>query len=129
VASPVVAIGNGVVTYASTASGWPGGAFLTYRLTSGSHAGLYIYVAEHLANLAPVGTTVSAGQVIATGLPGYPWTEWGWASPGGDAPAASSQYNGLPDGTATPGGKAFARFLIELGATGVQNPGPGSDRP
>ncbi|HLY82175.1 MAG TPA: LysM peptidoglycan-binding domain-containing protein, partial [Acidimicrobiales bacterium] len=36
VPSPVVAIGDGVVTYSSMRSGWPGGAFITYRLSSGS---------------------------------------------------------------------------------------------
>ena len=129
VSSPVVAIGDGVVTYSSTSTSWPGGAFITYRLTKGSHAGFYIYVAEHLTNLLAVGTTVSAGHVIATALPGYPWTEWGWASPSGDVPAPSAQYNGAPGGTATPGGKAFARFLIKLGAKPLQNPGPGPDTP
>ena len=124
--SPVVAIGSGVVTYSSTHSGWPDGAFIAYRLTSGSHAGLYIYVAEHLINLLPAGTPVRAGQVIATALPGYPFTEWGFAAPSGPVPASS--YSGAADGTATAGGRAFARFLIELGA-GVTNPGPGPDRP
>jgi LysM repeat protein len=124
--SPVVAIGNGVVTYSSMHSGWPDGAFIAYRLTSGSHAGLYIYVAEHLTNLLPAGTPVRAGQVIATALPGSPFTEWGFAAPSGPVPASS--YDGAVDGTATAGGRAFARFLIELGA-GAPNPGPGPDRP
>jgi murein DD-endopeptidase MepM/ murein hydrolase activator NlpD len=127
--SPVVAIGDGVVTYSSTSSGWPGGGFITYRLSNGSHAGLYIYVAEHLTNLLPVGTRVSAGQTIATALPGYPWTEWGWASPSGPSPAPSAQYGGAANGSATAGGKAFARFLIEIGARPLQDPGPGPDRP
>lgn len=129
VTSPVVAIGDGVVTYSSMSSGWPAGGFITYRLTSGSHAGLYIYVAEHITNLLPVGSVVRAGQQIATALPGYPWTEWGWAAPSGPEPAASARYNGAPDGTATPGGKAFARFLISLGATGIANPGAGPTTP
>jgi LysM repeat protein len=124
--SPVVAIGNGMVTYSSMHSGWPDGAFIAYRLTSGSHAGLYIYVAEHLTNLLPAGTPVRAGQVIATALPGSPFTEWGFAAPSGPVPASS--YRGAVDGTATAGGRAFARFLIELGA-GAPNPGPGPDRP
>ncbi len=127
--SPVVAIGDGVITYSSTSSGWPGGAFISYRLTSGSHAGLYVYVAEHLTNLLPTGTVVHAGEQIATALPGDPWTEWGWASAYGPAPAPGSQYNGAPDGTPTAGGKAFARFLISIGVTGVQDPGPGPTTP
>jgi LysM repeat protein len=129
VVSPVVAIGNGVVTYSSMNSGWPAGGFITYRLTTGSHAGLYIYVAEHITDLLPVGTVVSAGERIATALPGYPWTEWGWASGSGPAPAAGSQYGGAPDGSSTPGGKAFARFLMSLGVTGIADPGPGPTTP
>ena len=129
VVSPVVAIGDGVITYSSMDSGWPAGGFITYRLTSGSHAGLYIYVAEHITNLLPVGAAVSAGQRIATALPGYPWTEWGWAAAVGQEPAPSAQYNGAPNGSATPGGMAFARFLISLGVTGMENPGPGPTTP
>jgi LysM repeat protein len=129
VVSPVVAIGDGVITYSSMDSGWPAGGFITYRLTSGSHAGFYIYVAEHISNLLPVGTVVSAGQRIATALPGYPWTEWGWAAAVGQEPAPSAQYNGAPDGSSTPGGYAFARFLISLGVTGIANPGPGPTTP
>jgi hypothetical protein len=129
VPSPVVAIGDGVVTYSSMRSGWPGGGFITYRLSSGSHAGLYIYVAEHLTNLLPVGTRVTAGQVIATALPGYPWTEWGWASSSGPSPAPSAQYRGATNGSSTPGGKAFARFLKGLGVKILQDPGPGPDTP
>jgi hypothetical protein len=127
--SPVVAIGDGVVTYSSMASGWPAGGFITYRLTTGSHAGLYIYVAEHITDLLPVGTVVRAGERIATAVPGYPWTEWGWASSWGPEPAPSSQYGGAPDGTSTYGGKAFARFLISLGVSGIVDPGPGPTTP
>jgi LysM repeat protein len=127
--SPVVAIGNGVITYSSMDSGWPAGGFISYRLTSGSHAGLYIYVAEHITGLLPVGTVVAAGQRIATALPGYPWTEWGWAAASGPEPAPGSQYGRAPNGSATYGGMAFARFLISLGAAGTPNPGPGSTFP
>ena len=99
---PVLAVGDGIVTYSSTSSGWPGGAFLAYRLTAGSHAGLYVFVAEHLTGLPPVGTVLHAGDPVAVGWPGYPWIETGWAAPQGDSPAVP--YNGLPDGTPTTGG-------------------------
>lgn len=124
---PVLAIGDGIVTYSSTSTGWPGGAFIAYRLTAGSHAGLYVFVAEHLTGLPPVGTVLHAGDPVAVGWPGYPWIETGWAAPQGDSPAVP--YNGLPDGTPTAGGLAFARFLNELGRTTLQDPGPGPDRP
>lgn len=124
---PVLAIGDGIVTYSSTSCGWPGGAFIAYQLTNGSHAGLYVFVAEHLTNLSLVGTVLHAGDPVAVGWPGYPWIETGWAAPQGDSPAVP--YNGLPDGTPTAGGLAFARFLNELGRTTAQDPGPGPDRP
>jgi murein DD-endopeptidase MepM/ murein hydrolase activator NlpD len=128
--NPVVAIGDGIITYSqSYGTGWPGGAFIAYGLTSGNHAGLYVYVAESLTDLVPVGTVVKAGQRIATAIPGGPETEWGYAAPPGTTPDPATPYDGAPDGTQTSGGKAFARFLIELGAKPLQPPGPGPDRP
>lgn len=122
---PVRAIGDGTVIYSSTATGWPGGGFISYRLTSGPAAGHVVFVAEHLSSLTPAGTTVRAGERIATAWPGYPWTEWGWGCSSGDLPAV--QYNGAPDGTPMPGGKAFARLMRGLGAATLQDPGPGPD--
>jgi hypothetical protein len=124
VPSPVVAIGDGVIVYSATSgTGWPGGAFLSYRLTDGVAAGHTVYVAEHLTDLAPAGTVVTAGQILATALPGYPWTEWGWAAPSGPTPAVP--YSGAADGTPTSGGAAFARFLQGLGVRPLDDPGPG----
>ena len=122
---PVRAIGGGVIVYSSTATGWPGGAFISYRLSGGPAAGHVVYVAEHLTGLVPAGRTVRAGEPIATAWPGYPWTEWGWAACSGDLPAA--QYDGAPDGTPMAGGLAFARFMRGLGAATAQDPGPGPD--
>lgn len=118
---PVLAIGDGEIV-GTDGSGWPGGVFLYYKLANGPFAGKCIYVAEHLADYLPAGTRIHAGQTIATALPGYPWTEWGWAQ-GPQTP--SVPYNGLADGTPTEGGKAFARFVQSLGAKTLQDPGPG----
>lgn len=127
---PVVAIGDGVVTYSnSQQNDWPGGAFIVYGLTTGNHAGLFIYVAENLSNLVPAGTVVKAGQRIAVAIPGGPDTEWGFAAAPGTGPTVATPYNGAPDGAQTSGGRAFARFLIELGAKPLQPPGPGPDIP
>ena len=122
---PVRAIGDGTVVFSSTATGWPGGGFISYKLKSGRAAGHVVYVAEHLSGLAPAGSTVRAGETIATAWPGYPWTDWGWATCSGDLPAV--QYNGAPDGTPMAGGLAFARFMRNLGAGSAQDPGPGPD--
>lgn len=129
VQQPVVAIGDGIITYSKLAgTGWPG-AFIAYGLTSGNHAGLFIFVAENITDLLPVGTRVKAGQQIASAIPGGSETEWGYAAAPGTSSEPATPYNGAPDGTPTAGGKAFARFLIELGARPLQPPGPGPDRP
>lgn len=128
--TPVLAIGAGVVTFSSLNSYWVGGGNITYKLTSGPKAGLYIYVTEHLTNVLPVGSVLTPGEVIATAQPGYPWTEWGWAQPPGTGSYAPAvPYSGTPDGSPTPGGLAMARFFNELGATTLQNPGSGPDIP
>lgn len=122
---PVVAIGDAKIIGSSMHSGWPAGAFIWYRLLNGDHAGAIVYVAEHLRNLAPVGTRVKAGQIIATALPGSPWTEWGWATPGG-SPRAYPCYH---EGMATNSGWEMARFLVSLGAKGFSRPKPGPTAP
>jgi hypothetical protein len=121
----VVAIGAGVILGSDSHAPWPGKHYIYYQLTSGSHAGDVIYVAEHLKNLVKAGTVVQAGQRIATALPGYPWTEWGWADQYG-SPRALPCYK---DGRATRSGREMARFLIALGANLYDAPGPGTDAP
>jgi hypothetical protein len=132
VPEPVRAIGPGVVIASDSADcdgppryGWPGCHLIAYRLTAGPASGAVIYVAEHLTAMVPAGTRVRAGQPIATALPGDPWTEWGWASCSGYTPV--SRYDGSDNGTAMPGGKAFARFMRRLGAATAMDPGPGPD--
>jgi hypothetical protein len=128
--TPVLAIGAGVVTYSSLHSYWVGGGNITYKLTAGSKAGLYIYVTEHLTSVLPVGSVITPGEVIAIAQPSYPWTEWGWAQPPGtESYAPAVPYSGEPDGKPTEGGLAMARFFRELGATTLQDPGSGPDTP
>jgi hypothetical protein len=122
---PVLAIGDGVILGADNHSGWPGKHLIWYQLTSGSHKGDVIYVAEHLKNLARPGTVVHAGQKIALALPGYPWTEWGWADQYGNPRA----YPCYKEGRATNSGKEMARFLISLGAAQGDPPGKGPAGP
>jgi hypothetical protein len=122
---PVKAIGKAVILGAQNHASWPGKHFIYYQLLNGSHAGDVIYVAEHLKNLVKAGTVVKAGQRIATAVPGYPWTEWGWADAYG-SPRALPCYK---DGKATHSGKEMARFLISLGAKLATVAGTGSDSP
>ncbi len=122
---PVLAIGRALILGSSMKSGWPGGAFIWYRLLNGDHAGSIVYVAEHLMKLAPAGATVRAGAEIATALPGYPWTEWGWATAEGN-PRAFPCYR---DGMETNSGREMARFLEGLGAKPLSRLLPGPDWP
>jgi murein DD-endopeptidase MepM/ murein hydrolase activator NlpD len=122
---PIVAIGDALILGSDNKSGWPGGHLLWYRLLDGDHAGDVIYVAETMGRLVPAGTTVSAGERIATALPGATGTEWGWANRFGQ-PRAAPCYS---EGMKTNSGKEMARFLRRLGAATADKPGPGPDRP
>jgi len=135
--TPVLAIGDAVITYSQMNSGWPNGScgtcggYMTYKLSAGPKAGYCIYVAENLTQMKPQGTVVKAGDQIASSQPGYAWTEWGWAKcvPPGQYGGPATPYNGAADGTPMPGGKAMARFFTELGAKPLMDPGPGPDVP
>jgi hypothetical protein len=123
--TPVLAIGDAKVLGSTGKASWPGGHFIWYRLLDGDHAGAVIYVAEHLAGLVPAGTMVRAGQQIGVALPGYPWTEWGWATPAGQ-PRAYPCYR---EGMETNSGKEMARFLASLGTKPLRRLEPGPNRP
>ncbi len=122
---PIVAIGDGVILGSDNHSGWPGGHFLWYRLLDGDHAGYVVFVAETMGRMLPAGTTVTAGERIATAMPGGTGTEWGWANKLGN-PRAAPCYS---EGMKTNSGKEFARFLRHLGAPSADPPGPGPDFP
>ena len=74
----------------------------------------------------PAGKFVRAGQKIAVALPGYPWTEWGWATAYG-SPVAYPCYR--KDGMQTVAGKEMARFMQNLGAHVYNRPGRGPNAP
>jgi hypothetical protein len=89
-AGPVYALGNAVITTATGASaGWPGGGWITYRLTGGPAAGLSVYVAEDVTPAVQVGQVVSSSAVIANMYNGGDGIETGWAMP--DGASAESQ--------------------------------------
>jgi hypothetical protein len=110
--APVGAIGDAKILGSSMSSGWPGGAFIYYKLLNGDHKGDVIFVAEHLTKLAKAGSKVDAGERIATALPGDPWLEIGWATKDGQARA----YSCYSEGMETNSGREMARFLDSLGA-------------
>ena len=123
---PVLAVGDAVVLGSDNHSGWPGHHIIWYQLLDGTHAGDIVYVAEHLKKLVPTGTFVRAGQQIGVALPGYPWTEWGWATEYG-SPVAYPGYK--KDGMQTKAGKEMARFMQNLGAHVYNRPGRGRSFP
>ena len=123
--APVIAIGDAKILGSDSKSGWLGGHFIWYRLLDGDHQGDIIYVAETLNRLVPKGTTVAAGQRIATALSGGTGLETGWANRFGSTRAAPCYKEGMK----TNSGAEMARFLRSLGAKTADKPGPGPDYP
>lgn len=108
---PFYPVGTGVITNLYN-SGWPGGGFISYRLTDGPDAGKYVYVAEDVtpARGINIGSKVTPNTVI-----GYlnNYLETGWAAPPGTGNAL-----GAPDFTgsnATPAGVNFNKLLVSTG--------------
>ena len=124
-AGPVYALGNAVVTSATgTNYGWPGGGWISYRLTSGPGAGLVVYVAEDITPAVVTGQRVSSATVLGTMFDGGDGIETGWAQP--TSLSAESQ---LPQAGAIGGlgpfptrvGLDFEELLQSLGAPAAPN--------
>jgi hypothetical protein len=87
---PVYAIGDAVITNADgNNAGWPGGGWITYRLTEGPARGLMVYLAEDVKPAVQVGQKVTSSTVIGNIFNGGAGIETGWARP--DARSAESQ--------------------------------------
>jgi len=126
---PVYAIGNGVVTEAKgCCSGWPGGGWITYRLTSGPAQGLVVFLAEDVTPDVQVGQAVTSATVIGTMFNGGDGIETGWAmgdgsteEPESQAPEAGGIGAGGPFPTIV--GLNFDELLQALGAPAAPNAG------
>jgi hypothetical protein len=80
----VYAIGDAIVTNATGSNyGWPGGGWITYRLTGGPAAGLVVYVAEDISPQVVVGEHVGPTTVIGIIWNGGDGIETGWADQNG----------------------------------------------
>lgn len=124
-AGPVYALGDAVVTSATgTNYGWPGGGWITYRLTDGPAAGLVVYVAEDITPSVSVGQRVSPSTVVGTMFDGGDGIETGWAQL-----SSLSAESELPEAGAIGGlgpfptrlGVSFDRLLHVLGVPAAPN--------
>jgi len=130
---PVYPLGDAVITSATgSSSGWPGGGWITYRLTDGPDAGLMVYVAEDVQPTVAVGEVVTPATVIATVYDGGSGIETGWAMPDGasaesELPGAGGIGGGGPFPTMV--GLSFENLLTSLGvpaSSGAGGPGYGT---
>lgn len=116
---PVYALGSAVITNAiGDSPGWPGGGWITYRLTSGRAKGLMVFVAEDVTPAVHVGQVVSSSTVIAHMYNGGAGIETGWAMPDGSSaesqlPVAGGISGGGPFPTVV--GLNFEELLQALG--------------
>ncbi len=111
------ALGPGVVTQVvPTGSGWEGEGYVEYKLTAGPYAGKSVFYAEGVSPTVSVGQTLSAGQAVATLIPGSPHgIEIGWAAGKGEEAYASAYGGGYTEGQPTAAGKAFSDLVASLG--------------
>ena len=122
---PVYALGDGVVTGASgTNYGWPGGGWITYRLTSGPGAGLVVYVGEDIIPAVTTGQRVSSATVVGTMFDGGDGIETGWAQPTSLSAEAELPQAGAIGGLGpfpTRIGVNFDDLLVALGEPAAPN--------
>ena len=121
---PVYAIGSGVVLN-TVNSGWPGGAFISYRLSDGPARGLVVYVAENVTPMVSVGESVRPTTVLGWLHDSGTCLETGWADQSDpvERAAARAEYTGK---NSTAYGLNFNSLLDALGARPglVQPDGP-----
>jgi hypothetical protein len=122
---PIYAIGDAVITSATSDNyGWPGGGWITYRLTDGQAAGLTVFVAEDVVPTVPVGTTVTPHTVIANMFDGGAGIETGWAMASGFTAESQTPEAGSISGAGpfpTEVGLNFEELLQALGVPAGNN--------
>jgi hypothetical protein len=98
---------------------WYAGQPLVYwELLDGPDAGLEQYVAEEITNVAPPGSILQQGQVIARYAASGTGIEYGWSTSNGVTLAVAT--TGYEEGEVTPAGANMRNWLNSLGA----NAGP-----
>lgn len=121
----VYALGNAVITNATgTSGGWPGGGWITYKLTGGPDAGLTVYLAEDVSPTVQVGQHVSSSTVIANMFAGSDGIETGWAQQSGlSAESQLAEAGGVGGNGPFPTriGLNFEELLQSVGVPGAPN--------
>jgi len=122
---PLYALGDAVITSATgDDAGWPGGGWITYRLTSGPAKGLSVYLAEDVTPEVHVGEKVTAHTVIATMFDGGAGIESGWAQASGGSAESQVAAAGAISGDGpfpTMVGLNFEELLQSLGVPAANN--------
>jgi len=94
---------------------WYAGQPLVYfELLDGARAGQVQYVAEQITDIAPGGTILQQGQVIARYARRGTAIEYGWSTPNGITLARAT--TGYEEGEITPAGQDMRAWLNSLGA-------------
>jgi len=112
---PIYAIGDGVVL-STTNSGWPGGTFISYRLTDGPAGGLVVYAAEDIYPSVQVGASVTPDTVLGLMYEGPDGIETGWADPSGDGLTMARDAGQFSGANSTAFGANFSGLLQTVGA-------------
>jgi hypothetical protein len=113
VGAPILA--PGPVKILATIPDWYAGQPLVYfELLDGRQAGNVQYVAEEITNIAPPGTILQQGQVIARYAPSGTGIEYGWSTLNGVTLARAT--TGYEEGQVTPAGVWIREWLNALGA-------------
>ncbi|HEX7996563.1 MAG TPA: hypothetical protein VF506_21810 [Streptosporangiaceae bacterium] len=124
---PIYALGDAVITQATATNyGWPGGGWITYRLTSGPGKGLMVFVAEYIRPTVSAGQHVTADTVIANMYPGGGGIESGWAMANGfTAESQLAEAGGISGAGPFPTnvGMNFEELLQALGVPAGNNRG------
>jgi len=112
---PIYAIGDGVVL-STVNSGWPGGTFISYRLTDGPASGLVVYAGEDIDPLVATGQSVTSGTVLGAMYEGPDGIETGWADPSGNGNSMANDAGQFSGANSTAFGASFSQLLASLGA-------------
>jgi hypothetical protein len=112
---PIYAMGPGTIDLYMNRNdtGWPGGTFVSYKLTAGPAAGKIIYLAENI-DLNPAlhsGSFVYSGTVLGTLVNASPDSESGWGVQGAGYTAEHACYT---EGCNTALGSNFNDLLVCL---------------